>query len=149
MSADRDDWLDEIDELRAKLAAAEADAKHANGALDRIKQERDSGGPVACEQHSYIAAVAIAERDDLRAKLAALEKPMKYFYLDRIEDEGGVSGVGRVAEGVEFSNGWCALCWLTKHKSVAFYENIGEVEAIHGHGGKTRIWWPHTFTVNE
>lgn len=64
---------------------------------------------------------------------------MKRFHLDRIQDETGISGTGRVAEGVEFSNGWCVLVWLTKHRSIAFYESIFEVIAIHGHNGKTRV----------
>jgi hypothetical protein len=40
---------------------------------------------------------------------------MKPFWLERVEDESGVSGVGRVAEGVIFSSGWCAVTWLTEH----------------------------------
>ena len=44
---------------------------------------------------------------------------MRPFWLQRVEDESGVSGVGLVAEGVLFSNGWCSLTWLTGHKSVA------------------------------
>jgi hypothetical protein len=64
---------------------------------------------------------------------------MRAFHLQRIEDEGGVSGTGRVAEGVEFANGWCALVWLTKHTSCAFYQSISEVEAIHGHNGRTLV----------
>jgi hypothetical protein len=64
---------------------------------------------------------------------------MMPFWLQRVEDESGVSGVGLVAEGVVFSNGWCALTWLTGHKSVAFYPSLEEVEAIHGHNGKTTI----------
>ena len=64
---------------------------------------------------------------------------MKPFWLKRVEDESGVSGVGLVAEGVVFSNGWCALTWLTEHTSIAFYQNIEDVEAIHGHDGKTKI----------
>ena len=34
---------------------------------------------------------------------------MKPFWLEKIEDESGTSGVGRVAEGVVFSNGRCAM----------------------------------------
>ena len=34
---------------------------------------------------------------------------MKPFWLEKIEDESGISGVGRVAEGVDFSNGRCAM----------------------------------------
>lgn len=64
---------------------------------------------------------------------------MKHFYLIRDEDVSGTSGTGRVAEGVIFSNGWCALHWLTKYTSVAFYQSIAEVEAIHGHQGRTRV----------
>lgn len=64
---------------------------------------------------------------------------MRTFSLNRIEDESGISGTGRVAEGVEFQNGWCALVWLTKHTSCAFYASISEVEAIHGHNGRTKI----------
>jgi hypothetical protein len=64
---------------------------------------------------------------------------MRPFWLQRVEDESGVSGEGLVAEGVVFSSGWCALTWLTGHKSVAFYPSLEEVEAIHGHDGKTKI----------
>lgn len=64
---------------------------------------------------------------------------MRKFFLYRIEDESGVSGTGAVAEGVIFHNGWCALCWRTPHTSMAFYPNISEVEAIHGHHGKTKV----------
>ena len=31
------------------------------------------------------------------------------------------------------------MTWLTGHKSVAFYPSLEEVEAIHGHDGKTKI----------
>jgi predicted RNase H-like HicB family nuclease len=61
------------------------------------------------------------------------------FFLDRIEDASGVSGIGRVAEGIIFSNGKCALCWLTETSSVAMYETLDDLMQVHGHGGKTRI----------
>lgn len=64
---------------------------------------------------------------------------MKRFWLDRIEDVSGTSGTGRIAEGIVFSNGWCALHWLTKYTSVAFYQSVAELEAIHGHDGKTKV----------
>ena len=34
---------------------------------------------------------------------------MKPFWLERVEDESGVSGVGRVAEGVIFYNEYAEL----------------------------------------
>lgn len=64
---------------------------------------------------------------------------MKKFHLVRIEDESGISGTGVVAEGVVFENGKCAISWLTKFTSVAVYDDMETLEAIHGHNGKTRV----------
>lgn len=64
---------------------------------------------------------------------------VRTFKLMREEDETGISGVGAVAEGVEFSNGMCAMCWLTAMHSVAVYPNIRQLEAIHGHNGRTTV----------
>jgi len=66
---------------------------------------------------------------------------MRHFVLVRDEDATGVSGTGIVAEGTEFSNGKCALSWLTKVSSIAVYNNIKELEEIHGHEGKTKVEW--------
>ncbi len=67
------------------------------------------------------------------------EKKMKIFYLKRTEDETGISGTGRVAQGFVFDNGKVAVTWLSEHPSVTVYDSIGEVHAIHGHGGKTEV----------
>ena len=64
---------------------------------------------------------------------------MRIFYLNRVEDESGISGTGRVAQGFVFDNGKVAVTWLSEHPSVTVYDNIGEVHAIHGHGGKTEV----------
>ena len=64
---------------------------------------------------------------------------MKVFYLNRTEDESGVSGTGRVAQGFIFDNGKVCVSWLSDHPSVTVYDSIGEVHAIHGHGGKTEV----------
>lgn len=64
---------------------------------------------------------------------------MRLFYLHRIEDESGVSGTGRVAEGVVFDDDTVALRWLTKTASTALYNSLADLEAIHGHQGKTKI----------
>lgn len=63
------------------------------------------------------------------------------FYLNRVEDETGVSGTGIVAEGVQFTDGTAVLRWTTATSSTAVYASIGDVEAIHGHGGSTQIVW--------
>lgn len=64
---------------------------------------------------------------------------MRTFHLDRREDPTGVSGTGKVAEGVEFSDGRCVVRWLTEVASVVFYDRIEDVDAIHGHHGATGI----------
>lgn len=61
------------------------------------------------------------------------------FILFRKEDPTGISGTGFIAEGVQFSNGKCAISWRTEHTSVAIYDDIEDVERIHGHNGLTEI----------
>ncbi len=60
-------------------------------------------------------------------------------HILRHDDESGVSGVGRVAEWVEFSDGEVVVHWLSHTPSTNHYRNMKQVEAIHGHGGKTEI----------
>jgi len=64
---------------------------------------------------------------------------MRNFVLVRYSDESGVSGIGTVAEGIVFSDGHVALRWLTATASTAVYDDIADVEHIHGHGGKTKV----------
>lgn len=66
---------------------------------------------------------------------------MRNFVLVREEDETGISGTGTVAEGVQFANGKCVMNWLSEHTSVAIYDDIATLEAIHGHNGKTKVVW--------
>lgn len=64
---------------------------------------------------------------------------MRIFHFFRHEDASGVSGTGVVAEGVEFTNGWCAVRWLSSKSSLCFYQTLEEVREIHGHGGRTEV----------
>ncbi len=64
---------------------------------------------------------------------------MKTFHLQRDADETGISGTGKVAEGVQFTDGTCAMRWLSASTSTAIYADIGVVETIHGHNGMTQI----------
>lgn len=66
---------------------------------------------------------------------------MRTFELHRDVDSSGVSGTGVVAEGVQFANGKCVICWMTKYSSAAIYDDIEIVNKVHGHGGNTRIVW--------
>jgi len=45
---------------------------------------------------------------------------MKIFYLKRVEDESGISGTGRIAQGAIFDNGKVALTWLSEQKRIGW-----------------------------
>ncbi len=63
------------------------------------------------------------------------------FRLARDRDISGVSGAGVVAHGVVWLDGVAALRWDGSLRSTAIYETLGDLEAIHGHDGATRIEW--------
>lgn len=63
----------------------------------------------------------------------------RVFRLHRVVDETGISGTGLIADGVLFSDGTCALRWLTKRRSTALYDSLATLVEIHGHGGKTKV----------
>lgn len=102
-----------------------------------------------------------AERDEARAEVERLRldagKRLSWaifavrdhdayaqpFVLMRDTDVSGVSGTGVVADGVAFPDGTVALRWRGGNPtSVVFHDNgVESVEAIHGHGGATRLVW--------
>lgn len=61
------------------------------------------------------------------------------FYIFRHVDVNGNSGKGIVAEGVIFSNGKCAMRWLHGVSSIATFDSVSDLMAIHGHGGKSVV----------
>ena len=64
----------------------------------------------------------------------------KRFFLNRLVDESGMSGLGRVAEGVVLPNGVAVMWWLVKPHSVQIYQTIGDLQFIHSHGkGTTEV----------
>lgn len=66
---------------------------------------------------------------------------MKRFYLRRIVDISGVSGVGNVLEGCQFDDGHVAIIWLSDKHVMSFYDNVDTVVEIHGHEGSTQLIW--------
>lgn len=63
------------------------------------------------------------------------------FYLDRGTDHTGVSGVGRVADGVSFTDGTCVIRWLNERASTVVWSSLDHLLAVHGHDGATRVTW--------
>jgi hypothetical protein len=67
---------------------------------------------------------------------------MRTFVLQRKSDPSGVSGIGIVAEGVEFTDGKVALRWIAgDYRSTVIWDDMASVEVIHGHHGATRVQW--------
>lgn len=61
------------------------------------------------------------------------------LHLERDEDVTGVSGTGRVAFGAMFPDGTIVLRWDTEVRSTVFYDSLGDLEHIVGHGGRTKV----------
>lgn len=60
-----------------------------------------------------------------------MDKP-RLFEMWRVADESGVSGTGKVGEGVEWSDGTCSFRWLTAvARSQVFYNSFADFKAIH------------------
>ena len=66
---------------------------------------------------------------------------MKQFHLWRDEDVSGVSGTGKIAEGVQFHDGQVVISWFGKFHNIEVNPDIETVIQIHGHGGLTKVVW--------
>ena len=67
---------------------------------------------------------------------------VKAYHLLRDRDVSGISGLGLVAEAVEFANGITVVAWLHSQSgvaSVAIYSSLSDAEAVHGHQGSTQF----------
>lgn len=63
------------------------------------------------------------------------------FNLNRIEDETGVSGTGRVASGVRWPDGSATLRWMSDRPTTTVYNSMEDVGYIHSHHGSTVVEW--------
>lgn len=77
-----------------------------------------------------------------RPRLTDAPNASRRFELQRDLDVSGVSGTGVVAEGIAFTDGTAAVHWIAgEHHSTVVWPDVAGVEAIHGHGGATRLVW--------
>lgn len=64
------------------------------------------------------------------------------FELYRRYDVTGVSGTGTIAFGTLYPTGRVTLAWCCSDvRSVSVYDDVAEVEEIHGHRGLTELRW--------
>ena len=66
---------------------------------------------------------------------------MRRFVLVRSADPSGVSGLGTVAEGVEFSDGTAVIRWTVALVSTGIYADVETLMRVHGHGSVTLLKW--------
>jgi hypothetical protein len=66
---------------------------------------------------------------------------IRFFELHRKVDVSGVSGEGVIAEGAMFSDGTCAMRWLTSWPTSIPYDSPEHIVSIHGHGDHTKLRW--------
>lgn len=66
---------------------------------------------------------------------------LRRFVFKRTTDVSGTSGTGIVAEGVQFTDGTVAVRWRSFISSHVIYPNAHAAEAIHSHGGATKLVW--------
>jgi len=64
---------------------------------------------------------------------------MRRFLLVRERDLTGVSGIGIVAEGAEFTSGLAVMRWLREPFAVGVFQSVADLIAVHGHEGATHI----------
>lgn len=62
----------------------------------------------------------------------------KTFHVIRQADESGVSGTGKVIDGIVWANGWTQIFWRTDlnpvkrgNSSITFFESFDAFERIH------------------
>ncbi|MGY0232787.1 hypothetical protein [Longispora urticae] len=72
-----------------------------------------------------------------------MDEAFRRFFLHRKVDVSGVSGTGRVAEGVQFSDRRVVVQWLVpgQPKSTVLWGSVDEAMQIHGHNGATELVW--------
>lgn len=91
------------------------------------------------DRHGALLASLEAEARRFREQQRA-EQP-RLFHLQRDRDVSGVSGTGRVADGVLWPDGTVTIRWRGDRPSTVHWDALADAEAVHGHGGATRIVW--------
>lgn len=65
----------------------------------------------------------------------------RLFMVDRRKDHTGISGIGVIAEGVQFTDGTVVIRWITETATTGIFDNIEDLRKIHGHKGDSVIRW--------
>lgn len=93
---------------------------------------------VAVEQHSEHSGPVPIPIEDEKTCINLEQPTSRRFYLDRKSDISGVSGVGKVADGILFADGRCSVRWFGEHSSTNNHDSWEDMIAVHGHNGSTQ-----------
>jgi len=55
----------------------------------------------------------------------------RMFYIERKLDVTGISGLGRVLDGVVFQTGQMVVCWRSEYSSITVFPSWDAFEAVH------------------
>lgn len=70
-----------------------------------------------------------------------VEPEPRIFVVDRRRDHTGISGIGVIAEGVQFTDGTVVIRWITETATTGIFDSIEDLRKIHGHKGDSVIRW--------
>lgn len=67
----------------------------------------------------------------------------KRFYMNRSKDETGVSGTGRVLEGILTASGKIIVEWKFPYHTIGIYNSLEEFKFIHqkSHPNSSKLVW--------
>lgn len=108
-----------------------------------VMQPLDTKGSLLLSEAERLARLALAALTAAGyAVVKVSESVPRRFVLRRHEDETGVSGTGDVAWGVSFPDGTCVTRWcVTEIRQTCVWLSLEDVNAVHGHNGKTEFVW--------
>ena len=66
-----------------------------------------------------------------KVRRSRTKKEIKVFTMVRNGDESGVSGVGRVLDGLVFPSGKTVVCWRSEIPSISTYDSFEDFERVH------------------
>lgn len=63
--------------------------------------------------------------------MTSAKQIMRCFTVFREQDVTGISGTGRILDGVVFHTGQVVVCWYSEHRSVTVFENWDAFDNVH------------------
>lgn len=92
--------------------------------------------------HDHAQMVVNGDRIELKPyRQPGTESDPRLFMVDRRKDQTGISGVGVIAEGVQFTDGTVVIRWITETATTAIFDSIEDLRKVHGHRGDSVIRW--------